>query len=86
MIESTLLINFPNQSESFAHGVEYGRILQQMEQGDNIAMNKGFPVRVENVELIKSTCRALGYIPIFGKEYFNEWKEFIGIKKTTSEN
>lgn len=83
---SSLLISFPNQSESFAHGVEYGRILQQIEQGDTVVMNHGFPVRLENKSLIESTCKAFGYIPTFGKTHFDEWIEFLGIKKQTSEN
>jgi hypothetical protein len=80
-----LLISFPDQSESFTYGVEYGRILQQMEQGDSIICNKGFPIRVENRKLIEDTCKSMGYIPTFGKTHFDEWIEFLGIKKNTSE-
>jgi len=80
------LIRFPDQSESFAYGVEYGRLLQKMEQGDEVVMNNGFPVRVENKALIENTCRILGYTPVFGETHFDEWVEFIGIKKNSSEN
>lgn len=81
-----LLISFPDQSASFAHGVEYGRILQQMEQGNNTVGNHSFPVRLENKVLIENTCKEFGFIPSFGKTYFNEWIEFIGIKKSTNDN
>lgn len=83
---SSLLISFPDQSESFTHGVEYGRILQQMQQGDNAISNSGFPVRLENKILIENTCREYGYIPTFGKEHYGEWVEFLGIKKIGNDN
>lgn len=85
-MNSELKISFPDQSQSFAHGVEYGRILEQMEQGKDVAMNHGFPIRLENKLLIISTCYEFGYIPSFGREYFGEWIEFLGIKKSTSSN
>lgn len=81
-----LLISFPDQSESFAHGVEYGRLLQQMNQGDNVIINYGFPVRMENKELIENSCKQFGYIPSFGKTYYGEWIEFIGIKKISTDS
>ena len=81
-----LIIVFPDQSKSFTYGVEYGRILQQMESGVDVVMNSGFPVRLENVELIKTTCQALGYVPSFWKIYFEEWIEFIGIKRKSTNN
>jgi hypothetical protein len=81
-----LLIAFPDQSKSFTYGVEYGRLLQKMEEGKDIVMNNGFPVRVENVDLIKATCRALGYVPTFGKTHYDEWIEFIAIKRHSTAN
>ena len=86
MPETSLLISFPDQSASFTYGVEYGRILQQMQQGDNVISNCGFPVRLENKTLIENTCNQYGYIPTFGKEHFGEYIEFLGIKKLNSEN
>lgn len=80
-----LLISFPDQSQSFTYGVEYGRLLQQMEQGDAVVCNRGFPVRIENQKLITDTCKAFGYIPSFGKIHYNEWVEFLGIRKITSD-
>jgi len=76
-----LLVKFPDQSQSFSYGVEYGRILEKIERGDKIVMNNGFPVRIENVQLIKDTCSKYNYIPMFGNTYYNEWIEFIGIKQ-----
>lgn len=81
-----LLISFPDQSESFTYGVEYGRILEKMERGDDIVMNNGFPVRMENKALIEATCKVLGYIPTFGAIHFDEWIEFTGIKKVSNDN
>ena len=81
-----LIISFPDQSASFAYGVEYGRLLEKMERGDNIVMNNGFPVRLENRELIINTCLELGYVPTFGRTYFDEWVEFTGIKKLSNDN
>lgn len=85
-MKAELLISFPDQSQSFSFGVEYGRILQQMQDGKDVVMNHGFPVRVENKDLIDLTCRQYGYIPTFGKTYENEWIEFLGIKKTSTES
>ena len=81
-----LLIKFPDPSASFTYGVEFGRLLEKIERGDEVVKNNGFPVRIENKQLLVDTCKAYGYIASFGEEYYNEWIEFIGIKKTTSEN
>ena len=81
-----LLISFPDSSKSFTYGVEYGRLLERMERGESIVMNNGFPVRLENKEVIESTCKALGYIPTFGKTHFDEWIEFTAIKKSSTDN
>jgi hypothetical protein len=81
-----LLVKFPDASESFTYGVEYGRLLQKMEQGDNVVMNNGFPVRLENKKLIEDTCKSLGYIPTFGMVHYDEWIEFLAIKKLSNDN
>lgn len=86
MSESSLIIKFPDESSSFCYGVEYGRILQQMEQGDSIVSNHGFPIRVENKSLIEETCKVHGYIPSFGTVFMDEWIEFLGVKKLTTDN
>lgn len=80
-----LLITFPDQSASFAHGVEYGRLLEKMERGDDPVKNNGFPVRVENKNVIQSSCSVYGYIPVFGPEA-DGWINFLGVKKVSSDN
>lgn len=81
-----LFIKFPDQSQSFTTGVEYGRIYGRLENGDTVVTNSGFPVRIENKELLKNTCIKLGYTCIFGSESYGEWIEFTAIKITNSEN
>jgi len=76
-----ILIKFTDQSQSFTYGVEFGRILEKIERGDDVIMNNGFPIRVENISVIKEACKIHGYTPLFGKKSFNEWISFIGIKK-----
>ncbi len=71
---------------SFTYGVEYGRLLQKMEQGDDHIDNNGFPVRIENIALIKTTCNQLGYIPSFGTTHYHGWVDFLGIKNLNSNN
>jgi len=75
-----LLIKFPDSSTSFTYGVEFGRLLEKIERGDELIMNNGFPIRIENIDLLKETCLKFGYISIFGRKYFNEWIDFISIK------
>ena len=86
MNKMKLLLKFPDQSASFTYGVEFGRLLEKIERGDKIITNNGFPVRMENTDLLKTTCIKFGYIPMFGKEHFNEWIEFTGIKELISNN
>lgn len=81
-----LIIKFTDQSESFTHGVEFGRLLEKMERGDGCISNNKFPVRDENKEVLKSACEHYGYIPIFSDSIVCGWSEFIGIKKVSSEN
>jgi hypothetical protein len=81
-----LFIKFPDQSQSFTSGVEYGRLYGRMEKGESVVTNDGFPVRKENKKLLKNTCEKLGYTCNFGSEYFGEWIEFTAIKITNSEN
>jgi len=84
MIEQ--ILKFPDQSASFAYGVEFGRLLEKIERNDDPIQNNGFPVRIENKKLLIDACKKYGYIPTFGAEYFNEWVEFMGMRKTTSNN
>lgn len=81
-----LFIKFPDQSQSFTAGVEYGRLYDRMSKGIEAVTNDGFPVRIENKELLKTTADKFGYICSFGIEHFGEWIEFTAIKKTNSNN
>lgn len=76
-----LLIPFADQSQSFAAGVEFGRLLAAMERGDEQIKNQSFPVRISNKQVITAACKAYGYMPMFGVEYYNEWVAFTGVKK-----
>ena len=51
--ESKLLVSFSDQSKSFTYGVEFGRLLEKIERGDKNITNNGFPIRIENVQLLK---------------------------------
>lgn len=81
-----LYIKFTDASPSFSHGVEFGRLLEKMERGDDSITNNGFPIRLENKELVKNACLKGGYIPVFGDTHFGEWIEFMGIKNQLSDN
>ncbi len=83
--ESSLVLSFPDSSKSFVYGVEYGRILQQMQDGKNPIDNHGFPIREENEELIRETCKEYGYIPSFG-DVWHGYVWFCGVKKKISNN
>ena len=75
-----LLIKFPDASNSFTLGCEYGRLLERFEKGIEVIENNGFPIHLKNKEVIMSTCKVFGYTPIFGEIYYNEWVDFKAIK------
>lgn len=81
-----LILKFTDKSSSFTNGVEFGRLLQRMQQNDEAIDNCGFPVHIENIGVIKEACNQYGYVASFGEEHYGEWIEFIGIRKTGSEN
>lgn len=81
-----LLVSFPDQSQSFAYGVEFGRLLGKIEKGDLVVQNNGFPVRVENCSVLAITCSLHGYTATFSEPYMDGWVDFLGIKKTSSPN
>lgn len=81
-----LILKFTDPSQSFCNGVEVGRILEKMQKGDDNVMNNGFPVNLENKAVLESACNWYGYTPFFGATYYDEWIEFIGIKKSFSIN
>lgn len=80
-----LVLSFPDQSASFVHGYEAGRLIDRMERGETPVNNNGFPVHAANRMLLEKACKQHGYIPYFGIVYF-EWVEFLAIKKETSDN
>ena len=75
-----LIVSFTDQSESFTLGCEYGIIFSKIQQGFDIIDNNGFPVHIENKDVIKKTCEHFGYICVFGSEYFDTYVEFKAIK------
>jgi len=75
-----LIIRFPDQSSSFAYGVEYGRILHKIESGMPIVSNGPFPIRIENKEVLISTCKHYGYEYSFQPCIVEGWEEFIATK------
>jgi hypothetical protein len=81
-----LLIKFPDHSESFTYGVEFGRLLEKIERGDNPIKNNGFPIRVENMSVLVLACSLHGYTCTFSKCEVEGWSNFIGIKKTFTQN
>ncbi len=82
----SLLINFPDQSASFSYGVEFGRLLERIESGNEFIQNNGFPVRIENKQLLISTCKAYNYTCTLLPCDVEGWINFIGIKKTMNNN
>lgn len=83
MEESNLMIKFPDESESFCNGVEFGRLLEKMSNGEEVVSNYSFPVKIKNKKVILDACAYYGYVPLFGETYFNEWIDFTGVKKTS---
>ena len=77
-----LLINFTDKSNSFTLGCEYGRLLERFEKSVDIIDNNGFPIHLENKDVLISTCNKFGYIAFFGDIYYNEWIEFKAIKNS----
>lgn len=61
-------------------------MLAKMEAGDHTVTNNGFPVRLENVDVLKATCEYYGYIAHFGRRYYKELIEFTAIKRNASDN
>lgn len=81
-----ILISFPDQSKSFTYGVEFGRLLEKIERGDEVIKNNGFPIRIENLEILKKMLPINNYIGIFGEPYMDGWVDFLGIKNKCSDN
>jgi hypothetical protein len=81
-----LLMKFTDETESFCNGVEFGRLLEKMQRGDENISNCNFPVKIKNKNVIEKACAEYGYIPSFGATSFDEWIEFTGIKKSFTLN
>jgi hypothetical protein len=81
-----LLFPFSDQSEPYAHGVEFGRLLEKIQRGDFSVENNGFPVRVENCSVIAIACSCYGYTAVFGEKAIDGWVDFIGFKKNETKN
>lgn len=75
-----LVIPFTDESKSFAAGAEFGRLWQKISQGDDIAEQAGFPVRLCNKKVIEDACKYYGYIPSWGKTD-GYWIEFVAVKR-----
>lgn len=80
-----LLISFPDQSQSFTYGVEYGRLLERFEKGIPIINNNGLPIRIENFELIKTTCKVFGYVFVSFECGVDGWIDFEAIKRSSND-
>lgn len=79
MTDMKLRITFTDESPSFAHGVEFGRIWGKMQNGEDNITNSGFPIRVKNKQVVEDACEAYGYLPIFS-EIDEHWIGFEALK------
>lgn len=80
MKKQELIIRFSDQSNSFTYGVEFGRLLNKMENLESPVENNGFPIREENRSVLIQACKAYNYTPIFSTCQVEGWLNFIAIK------
>jgi len=73
----TLTIRFDDQSISYAHGVEFGRMLAKMESKMPVVSNGLFPVREENLNVLISACKEYGYEYSQTRSLVDGWIEFV---------
>lgn len=97
-MSTSLVIRFPDQSESFVHGYEAGRLAHKMALGDHKVENDGFPIHTANEEILRAMCQYFGYIPKFSPcivkcddpeepdMHFDGWLYFHADKMYFSEN
>ena len=52
-------------TRAFAHGVQFGRILEKLEASQPIVTNNGQPVYAVLIEMLRTACNQLGYVPSF---------------------
>jgi hypothetical protein len=79
-MRAELLIAFSDDSNSFVCGVEFGRMLARMENGDATVENQGFPIHPENADVLRQACATYGYTPTFGIEK-DGWQDFKAVKQ-----
>lgn len=81
MSDFGLLISFDDRPRDFVHGVEFGMIWEKLKSGVEEVSNGGFPIRLQNQELIYRACEHFGYEAHFKECYVSGWIDFIAIKK-----
>jgi len=81
-----LVIKFPDKSQSFTNGVEFGRILQQMEEQKMIVSNSAFPLHKENERVVRDAAKVYGYRVTFIGEHYGEWINFFAIRESVFGN
>lgn len=76
-----LILTFDDRPKDFTHGVEFGMIYQKLvDKKLKEVDNGGFPVRLENQELIYQACIINEYTPHFKECYVSGWVNFIATK------
>ncbi len=78
-MKAELIVAFTDPSASFVNGVEFGRILARMENGDAVVENQGFPIHPENAAVLRQACATYGYTPAFGMVK-DGWQDFKAVK------
>jgi len=78
-MKSHLIVAFTDSSASFTNGVEFGRMLARMENGDTVVENQGFPIHPENADVLRQACATYGYVPSFGLVR-DGWQDFRAVK------
>ncbi len=76
MSKMKLLISFNDCPEDFVQGTEFGRIFEKIERGDDEVCNNGFPVRLQNQELIHQACKVYDYTSQFSECTTKGWVNF----------
>lgn len=75
--EMTLLVSFPDQSESFVLGFEAGQIWQEMDGEGKFLIdrgyNEGIPIHSDNMTVIQNMARVRGYELKTKRTGLGEW-------------
>lgn len=62
--EMEMAFSFPDQSASFVHGYEAGKLDARMEAGESVidcGCSEGFPLHEENIDLVQRMAAFYGY-------------------------